>query len=213
MQPAAMWRLSQRSPISQPSSTPPICDSVIRVMTSEACGERVAEALLHVRDGVHVDRGAPPAARSRGRARAARTRACAAPRAAVKSRRPRRLGAAGVGSGGGAGGRPSTVSPISGGLRRITSASGRPTHDRDHAGGESGGAPAVGLQRPAPPAARDAAEREAELHRATARGRGALEPVDERDVEREEAAQAGAERDDDERAVEARRACRSGSAA
>src|SRR5882672_3393506 len=72
----------------------------------------------------------------------------------------------------------------------------------DHPGAERGRAPAEGLQRPGDERHRDAAERERERHGGECAGAPALEPVDERDVDREEAAQARAEGDDDERGVE-----------
>ena len=85
----------------------------------------------------------------------------------------------------------------------------QPDHDGDDARAEGGGAPAEASAATSatsgtemPPSARPI---DSDGKRARA---PALEPVDERDVDREEAAQARAERDDDERGVELRAACR-----
>jgi hypothetical protein len=75
-------------------------------------------------------------------------------------------------------------------------------HDGEHARAERRGAPAVGGQRPADHRHEEAAEREAERHGGERARPLALEPVDERHVQRKEPAQAGAERDQDKGGVE-----------
>ena len=74
--------------------------------------------------------------------------------------------------------------------------------DIGDARGERGGAPAEGGERPGDHRDENAAEREAERKAGQRAGAPALEPVDQRDVDREEAAEARADRHHDEGAVE-----------